>query len=59
MPPIVYTQMFSRMVMMANKQMKKLRIAPHDLLVLPPIKLRGHPAVRPDVPPEGAGLGTM
>lgn len=58
------TQMFPIMVMMANKQLQKPKVAPHDLLSPPPhthtpIKLLSYPAVKPDVSPEGAGLGTM
>lgn len=45
------TQMFQ---MMVNKQTRQLRIAPH-ILFAPPHVL-GHPAVRPDVPPEGSWL---
>lgn len=47
----VQTQMFQ---MMVNKQTRQLRMAPHVLLVPPPIHCLGHPAVRPAVPPEGS-----
>ena len=42
--------------MMANKQMRQLRIAPHILLAPQLIHFLGHPAVRPDVAPEGSWL---
>lgn len=39
--------------MIVNKQMRQLRIAPQVLLAPSHIKFLGHPAVRPDVSPEG------
>lgn len=42
--------------MMVNKQMRQLRITPYILSAPPPIRCLGHPAVRPDVPPEGSRL---
>jgi len=53
LPHAVQTQMFQ---MMVNKQMRRLRMAPHVLLTPPPIHFLGHPAVRPDVPREGGWL---